>query len=130
MLKTPIDLSLYEDITTEADIRSIKQFLDDKDSWENPTHYTILEYFTHDSNPDYTPRIYEITNLRITDIEAGVVICDGYLNADDVMLFGNLIDNGIVYGLSIFLVDDIIMISMDNEKITITMNTGYIQILY
>lgn len=129
-MPNPIDLSDYEDITTEADIQSIKQFLDDKDSWENPTHYTILEYFPPDSNPDYTPRIYEITNLRITDIEAGVVICDGYLNADDVMLFSNLIDNSIAYGLSIFLVDEIIMISMDNEKITITMNTGYIQILY
>lgn len=126
----PIDLSDYEDVTVLAYLQSIKQFLEDKDSWENPTHYTILEYFPPDSNPDYTPRIYEITNLRITDIEAGVVICDGYLNADDVMLFGNLIDNGIAYGLSIFSVDDVIMISMDGEKITVTMNTGYIQIFY
>ena len=129
-MPNPIDLSQFESHTVESDIQSLKRFLDDKDSWENPTKYRVIEYLPPVNFKNYIPRMYEITNLVITDIEAGTVFCNGYLDNEDIMLFDNLIHNGITYGLNIFLLDDVIMIGINDGKITISLNDGYIQIFY
>jgi hypothetical protein len=125
-----VDLSQYEDSTVEADIYSVRSLLDELRSEQNPHTYTVIEYFPRNNNSDYKPRIYEIINLVITDIEANTVICDGYLEAEDSMLFDNMIDNDISYNLNVFLIESIIMIGINKCKITITFDSGYIQILY
>lgn len=125
-----IDLSQYEVNTSEADIQYLKQFLDEYDNWENPNTYTVLEYFPPKNSTSYFPTVYNITNLVITDIEDGVVICDGYLENEDVMLFDNMVENGIIHNLNTFLVDDIIMIGMNEEHVTISFDYGYIRIYY
>lgn len=133
MLKTPIDLSDYEDVTVEADIQSLKDFLDQKDSWMNPTKYTVIEYFPpqdKEKQLTYSPTTYRITNLIITDIEDGTVLCDGYLDDEDIMLFENMVENDIYHVLNNFHTGDIIMISINKNNITISMDSGYIQILY
>lgn len=124
------DISQYEYNTTQADIQSLKQFFDERDSWENPSKYTVLEYFPPENSVNYSPTVYNITNLVITDIEDGIVLCDGYLNKENIMLFDNMVDNGEFRNLNTFLMDDIIMIGMDKEHITISFNYGYIRIYY
>lgn len=130
MPNSSFDISQYEYNTAQADIQSLKQFFDERDSWENPSKYTVLEYFSPENSVNYSPTVYNVTNLVITDIEDGIVICDGYLDKEDIMLFNNMIDNGEFYNLNTFLVDDIIMIGMDEEQITISFNYGYIRIYY
>ena len=124
------DVSQYEYNTAQADIQSLKQFFDERDSWENPNKYTVLEYFPPENSVNYSPTVYNITNLVITDIEDDIVICDGYLDKEDVMLFNNMIDNDIIYNLNTFLMNNIIMIGMDEEQITISFDYGYIRIYY
>ena len=130
MPNSPFGLSQYEYNTAQVDIQSLKQFFDERDSWENPSKYTVLEYFPPKNDVDYSLTVYNITSLVITDIEDGIVICDGYLNKDDIMLFNNMIDNGEFYNLNTFLTDDIIMIGMDGEQIAISFDYGYIRIYY
>jgi len=124
------DLSQYEDNTVQADIQSLRQFLDERDNWENPSKYTVLEYFPPENGVNYSPTRYNVTNLVITDIEDGIVICDGYLDEEDIMLFNNMGENDVIYNLNVFTVDNIIMIGMNTEYITISFDNGYIRIYY
>lgn len=131
MLKTPIDISQFKDNTVQADIQYLKEFLDERDSWENPTMYKVLEYFPPEDNPlDYTPTVYGITNLVITDIEDDTVIFDGYLEDKDISLFNNFIENDVNTNLNVFLISNIIMIGINKGLITISFDSGYIQLLY
>lgn len=124
------DISEYKDMTIEADIQFVKRLLDDYNTWEDPTHYTIKEYFPQKNDIYYSPTMYDITNLSL-EIEDGYVMGNGYLEAEEIMLFDNMMDNGIVHGLNMFVTDDILMIGVRNSIITITFdNYGYIRIAH
>lgn len=130
MPNTNVDLSQYEDITIHSDIHTLKDFLDEKDSWQIPTKYKVIEYFPPENSTSYSPTVYDVTNLVITDIEGGMAIFDGYLDNEDVMLFDNMIDNDIAHNLNVLLISSIIMISINKHKTTISFDSGYIQLLY
>ena len=129
MPKQPIDLSDYEENTSEADIKSLKQFLDEMDNCQEPHRYTVIENFPKPGNHNYVPQTYEIINLTM-EIEDGIVMCNGYLENEDIMLFDNLLNNGLCCNLNVFLTDNVIMVGMNKETITISFDGGYIQILY
>ena len=130
MPKTPIGFSEYEDLSIESDINSLKEFLDEKDSWQDPTEYTVIEYFPRKNDNTYSPTTYKVINLRITDIEDGIIFFDGYLDDEDIMLFDNMIENDKSYNLNVLLADDIVMIGIHRNKIVISLDNGYIQILF
>jgi len=130
MPKTLIDFSEYEDLSIESDINSLKEFLDEKDSWQDPTEYTVIEYFPRKNDNTYSPTTYKVINLRITDIEDGIIFFDGYLDDEDIMLFDNMIENDKSYNLNVLLADDIVMIGIHRNKIVISLDNGYIQILF
>lgn len=131
MHSNQVDLSQYEDITIETDIVQLKNFLDEKNNWHSPTKYNVREFFPPEDDEmkkHYSPTYYNVTNLVISDIEDGIVICDGHLD-DDTMLLDKLLI-GKNTNLNIFLTSNIIMISIKKHRIAITFDSGYIQILY
>lgn len=118
-------------LSYEADIRTLISFLDEHDSWENPTKYTIVEYFPPDDDPSYQSREYTISNLTM-ELENDTVVSDGYLNEEDISLLDNWTDNDIIYQLNVFLLDSIECIGFNHylKYITITLDTGFIRIKY
>jgi hypothetical protein len=117
-MNTPIDISEYEDIHTERTINHLVQFFEERDDWENPKTYTILEYFPIGKGDNYKPNVYKIVNLRM-DYEDGILI-----STDDEQILNN--SN---YVLRAFVAEDSV-IGIQHGKITISLSSGYIQIYY
>lgn len=132
-MPNPIDISQFKNNTIQVDIHYLKEFLDEHDNWENPTKYKVTEKFISEDiekQLTYSPTVYDIINLRITDIEDDVVLFDGYLDDEDISLFDNLVENDVHYNLNHIIIDDIIVISISKHNITITLDYGYIEITY
>ena len=111
----------YNEPTPDQMIDELIDFLEDKSSYQNPTLYTIIEYFPLNKPEPYTSKVYNLTNLTM-EKENGTVI-----SSDMNCIFPNL-----QLALSAFLVDDILYIGFQNNdnKLTISFAYGYIQIKY
>lgn len=79
----------------------------------------IVEYFSKDES-DYTPKVYELTNLTM-DKENGIVFC---CDGDDKLC--------LKYGLFAFPMDDVIYVGFQEwcKVVTISFDYGYVRICY
>ena len=111
----------YNEPTPDQMIDELIDFLDDKVSYQNPTSYTIIEYFPLNKPEPYTSKVYNLINLTM-EKEDGMVV-----SGDITDKFPNL-----EYILSGFLVNSIIYIGFQihDNKVTISFDDGYIQIKY
>ena len=114
-------LIAYNEPTPDQMIDELIDFLEDKVSYQNPTSYTIIEYFPLNKPEPYTSKVYNLTNLTM-EKENGIVT-----SSDMDGNFPNL-----QLALSAFLVDDILYIGFQNndKKVTVSFAYGYIQIKY
>ena len=119
----PMPSTPYYTVTEES-INHLISFLDERDDWQTPHKYTILEWFGS-PNGIKEPVVYELYNLTM-ELEQGVVICSDL----DEILWNE------PHTIHNFLLKDIDMIqyNSDYDYITITLfgenYNGYIRIYY
>jgi hypothetical protein len=117
----------YEDSLIKENIVHLKEFLDklnNSDDWENIHKYKITEYFPL-NNTDNEFNTYELINLRMEIAEDGVIYCD-----DAEGILEEYMYNGTPLPLQSFCLDNVIMIGQQDNEITITLQDGYIKIIY
>lgn len=118
-----------ERLEVESKLQYLKEFLDLREDLYEISKYTILEYFPKktDNQLTYTPKVYELLNLKLDTIE------DGFVTFNDTERYlEEQMYNGTPLMLQTLILSSIVYIGFQSSenKITISVKNGYIQIYY
>lgn len=107
----------------------LKEFFNKRYNLDNPLEYTILEYFpkNKDNYLKYRSNSYKLYNITLEVENDGVVYFNDYKNVLSTAMYSNS-----PLPLQAIMIDKIVYIGLQERenKITITLNNGYIQIKY